>query len=371
MSSNNTALDAKSDSSVDTILGTVSLDITSLSLNYDKNIALKDISLCLEEGQIACMIGPSGCGKTSLLRAIAGFEKAKSGRIRVNSKTLFDDNLHVEPEHREIGMMFQDFALFPHLTIKKNIAFGIRKQKKNQQEKRITELAERLNIENLLYRYPHEISGGQQQRVALARAIAPSPSLLLMDEPFSNIDPELKNKLVYEIRDIIKQEGITTLLVTHDQLEAFALGDIVGVMNHGELQQWDSAYNLYHKPKNIFVSSFIGLGSFIPCVIRDNTSIECDLGILSGNIAKNIESTDFKVGDKAKLFLRPDDVIHDDSSQLQIEIVNKQFRGAEFLYQLKIENGFTLQCFAPSHHNHKIGEKIGIKLDTEHLILFK
>ena len=220
------------------------LSLTDLSCGYADQPIVQQLNLHLNSGDIGCLLGPSGCGKTTTLRAIAGFEPILKGSITLAGEVISRPKFTLAPEKRRIGMVFQDYALFPHLSVEKNIAFGIRK---HPDAERITqELLELVKLGGLGKRYPHELSGGQQQRVALARALAPEPRLLLLDEPFSNLDGELRRRLSQEVRDILKHRGTSAILVTHDQEEAFAMSDSIGVFNKCRLEQWDSPFNLYH-----------------------------------------------------------------------------------------------------------------------------
>ena len=214
----------------------------------------------------------------------------------------------------------------------------------------------------MLGKYPHEISGGQQQRVALARALAPRPELLLLDEPFSNLDVDLRERLSLEVREIIKASGATAVLVTHDQQEAFAMADEIGILHEGRIQQWDAAYNLYHRPANRFVADFVGQGVFLPARRRSATELEIELGVLQG---------DSNGEESVEVLLRPDDVVHDDAAPIRAEVVHKAFRGAEILYTLRLESGRKVLALVPSHHNHALGEKIGIRLDVDHVVAFR
>jgi iron(III) transport system ATP-binding protein len=267
----------------------------------------------------------------------------------------------VPPEARRIGMVFQDYALFPHLPVEGNIAFGLRGARA-ERAARVRQLAELAGLSAALDKYPHELSGGQQQRVALARALAPRPELLLLDEPFSNLDVDLRERLSLELRDIIKASGATAILVTHDQHEAFAIADEIGVLHQGRIQQWDSAYNLYHRPANRFVADFVGQGVFLPARPREGGKLEIELGILEGS-SRGKESVE--------VLLRPDDVVHDDAAPTQAEVVHKAFRGAEILYTLRLASGRKVLALVPSHHNHALGERIGIRLDVDHVVAFQ
>ncbi|MDH5355287.1 MAG: ABC transporter ATP-binding protein, partial [Gammaproteobacteria bacterium] len=262
-------------------------------------------------------------------------------------------------------MVFQDYALFPHLSVADNIRFGLRDWKPRQQQARINELLAMIGMPASGQAYPHQLSGGQQQRVALARAMAPQPGILLMDEPFSNMDVELREQLAREVRDILKQENITAILVTHDQYEAFAMADQICVINQGKIIQQDSGYNLYHQPANRFVADFIGQGVIIPAEVTGAFTVKTELGVISGDTP--IES---EIGDIVDVLIRPDDVVHDDYSKETAVVVEKAFRGADFLYFLRIDSGSEILCLAPSHHNHHINERIGIRLNVDHLVVF-
>jgi iron(III) transport system ATP-binding protein len=337
------------------------LEVEGLSLAYGAQEVVRGLTFSLRRGAIGCLLGPSGGGKTTVLRCIAGFEPVGEGTIRIGGRTVSARGLSVPPEERRVGMVFQDYALFPHLDVAGNIGFGVRGAR-SERDARVRELASLVGLSAELGRYPHEISGGQQQRVALARALAPRPELLLLDEPFSNLDVELRERLSLEVRDIIKASGATAILVTHDQQEAFAMADEIGILHGGRIQQWDSAYNLYHRPANRFVADFVGQGVFLPARVGAGGRLEIELGILHGspNGKENVE-----------VLLRPDDVIHDDAATTQAEVVHKAFRGAEILYTLRLASGRKVLALVPSHHNHAIGERIGIRLDVDHVVAFQ
>jgi iron(III) transport system ATP-binding protein len=339
------------------------LEIDDLRHAYGEQVVVRGVSFALERGAIGCLLGPSGCGKTTVLRCIAGFETVQHGAIRLDGRTVSAPGPLVPPEARRIGMVFQDYALFPHLSVADNIGFGLHRLAREERAQRIQELARLVRLAETLDKYPHEISGGQQQRVALARALAPRPELLLLDEPFSNLDVELRERLSLELREIIKASGATAVLVTHDQQEAFAIADLVGILHEGRIQQWDSAYNLYHRPANRFVADFIGQGVFLPARALDGERLEIELGTLKGGPLAGD-------GGPLEVLLRPDDVVHDDAAPTQAEVVHKAFRGAEILYTLKLASGRKVLALVPSHHNHALGERIGIRLDVDHVVAF-
>ena len=344
---------------------TSQLDIENLDVSYGDNQVLRQVSFSLQPGNIGCILGPSGCGKTTVLRAIAGFEPVLGGRILINQVEVSSSIFCIAPEQRDIGMIFQDFALFPHLSVADNIGFGLKTWNVRQQQIRVREL---LAITGMLaygQAYPHQLSGGQQQRVALARAMAPRPGLLLMDEPFSGMDIDLRKQLAREVRNILKQEKLTAILVTHDQHEAFAIADNICVMDEGRIQQQDTGYNLYHQPANRFVANFIGQGVIIPATVESLHSVRTELGCIQGKLP-----IDSETGTAVDVLIRPDDVIHDDNSSETAIVIDKSFLGADFLYYLRMDSGIEVLCLAPSHHNHKINERIGIRLDVDHLVIF-
>lgn len=261
------------------------LKITSVQKKFDKKHVLSDVSLSLREGQIGCLLGASGCGKTTLLRIIAGFETIDSGQVNIDSMLVSSDQTLTPSEERKIGMVFQDYALFPHLTVKENIAFGLQQKKKGffsaslstADKKRINKMLSLVGLTESANKFPHQLSGGQQQRVALVRALAPKPKLLLLDEPFSNLDVTLRERLSLEMRTILKKEGITAVMVTHNQSEAFAMADTIGIMNEGKLHQWGTPSEVYHTPKTPFVATFIGDGELIEGSLTE-TTVDTALG---------------------------------------------------------------------------------------------
>jgi len=346
------------------------LQVEQLDQSYGNHAVVRELSFTLPRGAIGCLLGQSGCGKTTVLRCIAGFEPVQGGRILIDGAVVSAPGKSVPPEKRRVGMVFQDYALFPHLTVAANIAFGLRA---DGRDARVRELAELVGLSASLQKFPHEISGGQQQRVALARALAPNPALLLLDEPFSNLDVELRERLSLELRDIIKASGATAVLVTHDQHEAFAIADEIGVLHEGRIQQWDGPYNLYHRPANRFVADFVGQGVFMPARVLNARQVEIELGVLEGDIPANCMQGCEACGKGclADILLRPDDVVHDDDAATKAEVTHKAFRGAEILYTLKLDSGRKVLALVPSHHNHALGEKIGIRLDVDHVVAFQ
>ena len=356
------------------------LSLSGLSLRYPRapsghpgRAAVEGISLGLAAGAIGVLIGPSGCGKTSLLRLVAGLERPNTGRIQIEGEVLADaaQRIHIAPERRRIGMVFQDYALFPHLSIADNVAFGIAELPRAQREARVAQMLDLVGLSHAARRAPHQLSGGQQQRVALARALAPKPRLLLLDEPFSSLDVDLRERLAQEVRTILKDSGTTALLVTHDQLEAFAVGDLIGVMNKGRLEQWDDAYSLYHRPASRFVAGFIGHGVFAPARIVEcehGHCVETPLGELH-DVADCPLPGAYPEG-VCDVLLRADDIVHDDASAVRALIERKSFRGSEFLYTLRLAGGERVLAHVPSHHDHQVGEWVGIRAEVDHVVTF-
>lgn len=341
------------------------LKVDNIACRYEDAEVFSALSFHVNRGEIVSLLGPSGCGKTTALRAIAGFEPITAGQVRLNGHIVAERNAAVPPEKRHIGMVFQDYALFPHLDVAQNIAFGLRHMPRSAQKQQVEHMIEAVGLQGMQARYPHELSGGQQQRVALARALAPHPSLLLMDEPFSNLDVELRERLSLEVRDILKKEGITGILVTHDQHEAFAISDKVGVMNDGHILQWDTPYNLYHEPVDRFVADFVGQGRFIRGTAISGDTFDTDIGRLQANRTYPLET-----GSQVEILLRPDDILPDENGDIRATIVEKAFKGAEILYSVALPTGQTLLSLFPSHCNHPIGKKVTLRAALDHLICF-
>lgn len=339
------------------------LELRGVGKSFDGKQVLHDLSLTIADGELACLLGPSGCGKTTALRLLAGFEQLDAGSIHGGDRLLADASSHVPPQRRSIGMVFQEHALLPHLTVAQNVALGLRAWGKAERETRVDDTLHLVGLTAWRNRYPAQLSGGQSQRVALARSLAPRPKALLLDEPFSNLDVTLKGHLLNEVRDILKQAGMTALLVTHDQDEAFALADKVGVINGGCLQQWATPYDLYHRPANRFVAGFVGEGVLLPGQRESEGRVRTELGLLRGEQVGTDEQ-------EVEVLLRPDDVVHDDTSPLCARVVRKAFRGAQILYTLELASGAQVLSLVPSHHNHGVDEPIGIRLATDHVVVF-
>lgn len=344
------------------------LKLNGIAIEYQNTRVVDKLNLTLKAGDIGCLLGPSGCGKTSILRAIAGFEPIVDGSILLRDEVVSGAGTHLSADKRHISVVFQDFALFPHLNVADNITFGLHNKTRQFKREKLTQMLSLVGLEQYSQHFPYQLSGGQQQRVALARALAPEPELLLLDEPFSSLDAELRDELATEIRQILKQANTTALMVTHDQHEAFAMADVIGVLKKGALQQWDDAYGLYHQPTSRFVASFIGDGVFLMAKVNEQQQLETALGNFDLPAQCNA-----KLGQQFELLIRPDDIVHCDDSSHKGKVKSRAFKGSHIQYELEVNNGKSdrVLCLAPSHHDHDVGELFGIRLDLEHLVMFE
>ena len=340
------------------------LNLQSVKIALDSKVILDDVNLKIDTGEIVSLMGSSASGKTSLIRSIAGFHNISSGTIQIDGQVVDDSIRRSDVAMRNVGVIFQDLALFPHLTVRENICFGLNNIDSTQQQNRAKKLEDLLSIENITNRYPNQISGGQQQRVAIARAIAPKPNLLLLDEPFSALDYELKDNLMNDIMKLIKSENITAILITHSAEEAFKMSDKIAFISNNTITQFANPYDIYHRPASKEIANFFGISSYIKAKITDSSHIKCILGDFVGMVDQ------YNKDAKVDLLIRPDDIIHDDDSLFSAKVTEKTFRGSDFLYELELKDGQKIFCYAPSHHNHQVNEVIGIKLDLDHLVIF-
>jgi iron(III) transport system ATP-binding protein len=347
------------------------LKINQISKQFDRASApvLDQISLELKEGEILGLLGPSGCGKTTLLRLIAGFEQLNLGTIELSGEVIATPDHSVVPEKRNIGMVFQDYALFPHLTIAKNVAFGLQKTNRkrfapNQVKALMLEAIDRVGLSGLESRYPHELSGGQQQRVALARALAPQPAMILLDEPLSNLDIQVRLRLRQEIRSILKNAGTSAIFVTHDQEEAMSMCDRIAVMNRGHLEQVGTPESIYQAPTSRFVADFVTQANFIEA--RFESGIwHTEIGEFSaiGHLANPDKKS------KTELMIRQEDVKLREDDRSSIVICDRQFLGREYCYELRLASGLKFLVNCPVFEKYEIGGRVAIEVQIDRVIV--
>ena len=351
------------------------LEIEDATFIASKNNKVNNVNLIIEkEGEIISLLGPSGIGKTTILRTIAGLQKLQSGKIIFKGNVISSTDFNLEPEKRNIALSFQDNSLFPNYNILDNINFGSKRAKNSKFIYTTDDLIEILHLEKLLYKFPHQISSGEAQRVSFARSLMSKPDLLLLDEPFSNIDQNLKEDLQPKIKKLLKEINLTTIIVTHDSYEAFYMADKCGVILNQSLKQFDAPYNIHHEPNSIEVAKFLNRGVFIKAkVISNDCAVHQlkheELGLIEGKLINN-----FKVGSEVNLLIQPEDLDHDDQSKLKLEIVDRKFRGTNFIYTLKTKNKDLIPVFVHSHHihQHEVEEKFGVKtpIFIDHLVCF-
>ncbi|WP_425669011.1 ABC transporter ATP-binding protein [Vibrio owensii] len=338
------------------------LSIKNLTCQYDDQTVLESLSLEVEQGQIVCLLGASGCGKTTLLKAIAGLLPLSSGQMSLNCLTIDDGENWLPPEQRNIGMIFQDYALFPHLTVAENIAFGLKNETAQQKLLKVEEMLGLVHLKGYGDRYPHQLSGGQQQRVAIARSLAYKPDLLLLDEPFSNIDTQVRHELIREIRKIFKEQGVTAIFVTHSREEAFAFADKMAVMNHGVIEQYGTASELYYQPSSKFVADFLGGGSYLAAKRISDSEFETHLGVVEANAQQEIQ-----VDAECALLLRPQHVQIAADEEGAVKVLEQHFMGDHCRYVIDV-NGDRL--LATSTQALNVGDSVTVKVETQGVLAF-
>jgi iron(III) transport system ATP-binding protein len=344
------------------------LEIQGLSREYAGETAVEDLSLSVREGELLTLLGPSGCGKTTTLRTIAGLEEPTEGSVSIGGRTLADEETFVRPEQRDVGIVFQSFALFPHLTVAENIAFGLQDADDATTADRVEDLLELVGLEAHREKAPEQLSGGQQQRVALARSLAPEPDVLLLDEPFSNLDVRLRVRMREEVRRILKAAGVTAISVTHDQEEALSISDRVAVLNDGHLEQIGRPEEVFGHPESRFVAEFLGQAGFVSGRFEAGR-VETTLGTFSTAMLEGI--TQEYEGADVDVLVRPDDlraVPAGDDREGDGRIVNRRYTGPSFVYRVELDSGDVVHC----QHNHAtefdLDQRVAVDLVADHTL---
>jgi iron(III) transport system ATP-binding protein len=327
------------------------IDVRGAVKRFGDVTAVSGTDLCVARGEFLALLGPSGCGKTTLLRLISGFERPDGGDVWIEGKLVAGRGAWLPPERRRIGFVFQDYALFPHLTVAENVGFGVPRRYRRT---RRTDVLELVGLEAYERRYPHELSGGQQQRVALARALAPSPSLVLLDEPWSNIDPLLRSSMRDDLATILRAAGVTVLLVTHDREEAFSIADRIALMHDGSIVQTGAGEELYYDPANPWVAAFSGAGNLVPGDAEDGL-VRTLLGrfpIANGGAARR---------GSVRALIRPELIELHPDPQGRAEVVGREFRGHDVFYRVRLEDGTTLVSQRPSTEVVPLGARVSLR----------
>lgn len=350
------------------MLESILLQLDRISKYFSETPVVESVSLKLRQGELLSLLGASGCGKTTLLRLIAGFERPQSGRIELAGQEVASPNRWLPPEQRDIGMVFQDYALFPHLTVAQNVGFGLKKSYRKrsypaqQAKKLIADAIAQVGLSGLEKRFPHELSGGQQQRVALARALAPQPALILLDEPLSNLDVQVRSHLREEIRSILKTTGSTAIFVTHDQEEALSISDRVAVMNRGRLEQLATPERLYGEPATRYVAEFVTQGNFLPATY-DGKGWKTAIGTF-------ILNQEQPISDHADLMIRQQDIRLEPDEKGAIVVVDRQFLGREHRYTIQISSGARLQVLSAMKPVLNVGTRVKVRVNLSTVRVF-
>ncbi|MFC6955209.1 ABC transporter ATP-binding protein [Halorubellus litoreus] len=347
----------------------VVLELDGVTKVFGPECAVDELSLSVHDGELLTLLGPSGCGKTTTLRMLAGLERPDGGEVRLNDRVIANgEGTFRKPEHRDVGIVFQDFALFPHLSVAENVAFGLQDRDDEATDARVTELLDLVGLADQRDSKPAQLSGGQQQRVALARSLAPEPSVLLLDEPFSNLDVRLREQMREEVRAILKETGVTAVSVTHDQEEALSISDRVAVMHEGDVEQAGTPEKVFQHPESRFVASFLGQASFLTGHFAHG-AVETALGDFPASMVEGL-TTEYENAE-VDLLVRPDDLRAtpvEDGSGGNGEIIYRQYMGPSFVYRVRLESGDVVHC----QHNHvtdfELGQRVNVELVADHTI---
>lgn len=339
------------------------LSVDGLTHYFGETTAIHDLSFSVYEGELLTLLGPSGCGKTTTLRVLAGLERPAAGTVSLRGRSVAGTEEFAPPEDRDVGLVFQDFALFPHLTARENVAFGITDWPASKRHPRIEELFELIGLTGLEDRMPAELSGGQKQRIALARALAPKPEVLLLDEPFSNLDRELRLEMREEVRRIIDQTGVTAIFVTHDQQEALSISDRLAVIHEGEIKQIGHPETVFQQPASRFVAEFLGNASFLPAVITPDHLQSPLPGISRDQLRDPPQS-----GQSVDILVRPDDLAVSPTTHAGAdgEVIYRSYLGPVIQYRVKLDDGPTVECLQNHTASLDIGDRVSVEVLADH-----
>ncbi len=340
------------------------LSIENVYSGYQGQQILKGLSLNIEQGEIVALLGSSGCGKTTLLRAIAGLQPISQGKICINSRLLSGHHCFVPSEEREVGMIFQDYALFPHLNVADNILFGVKGLSTAERNNRLDEMLALVKLDGLAKRYPHELSGGQQQRVSIARALAYEPELLLLDEPFSNIDAKVRHEMMLEIRTILKLRNVSAIFVTHSKDEAFVFADKLALFKGGRIEQYGGAEVLYRAPANQYVAEFLGEANFVQARVLSNHIVLTSLGEI-----ESTHSLSQQLDSSANLLLRPEQILLSKDDKGSGIICERRFLGNVCHYGVKV--GSEKVIVKNAETTFELGQNVAISVLPHHLVLLE
>jgi len=341
------------------------LKVKNLVHTYNEKVVFEDLNLEIKKGEIHCLLGPSGCGKSTFLKCLTGFEKPSKGEIWLNESALFTSKINIAPEKRKIGLVFQDYSLFPHLDVEKNVSFGLEKMSKERRSSLVSELLHLVNLSGYEKKHPHELSGGEQQRVAIARALAPNPNFILLDEPFSNLDPTLRKNLRAQLRKILKERQVTAIFITHDQQEAFELGDRISILKDRRIIQTGTPLELYETPEDMFVANFIGSGIFLDAKVNDTGVIDLPFGTIP------VQASDVNIAKKKASVYFPLHSFHLDKFKkepsLEAIVVDKRCSTEGLVYDLEIpslkKHLYGIRC----KQDFSLKEQIFINFDINKL----
>ena len=330
-----------------------SLELDAVSKSYGAVAAVRELTLQAAPGELLTLIGPSGCGKSTTLRLVAGLDRPTAGEIRIADEVVAGTSWQ-PPERRRVGLVFQDHALFPHLTVERNIAFGLNYLPRERRRSRVGEVLELVRLATLAERYPHELSGGEQQRVALARALAPSPAVVLLDEPFSSLDETLRAKVRADTVGVLRETGTTAIFVTHDQTEALSIGDRVVVMRDGVIEQADTPAEVFERPATRFVATFMGDADFLPAHVHHEL-LACEIGVVSA-------LPGWTANGDLDVVLRPHEVALTPAADGAAEVVAVEYHGAFVLHTVRLASGRTLRSWQPHSVRHPVGARVDVSV---------